>query len=106
MTRTLAITTLLFWSATAAAAEHVVTLKKLKFDPKSIDVAAGDTVVWKNEDENDHTITSDDKSFKAGKLAAGASYKVKFEKAGKFPYHCDLHPRMKATVVVKEKDGK
>lgn len=93
-------------SAVAARAEeHVVTIDDRRFDPPRIEIKAGDTVVWRNKDERDHTVNADKKapeSFKSGKIAAGDTYKHKFTKPGSYAYACEYHPRMKGTVVVKE----
>jgi plastocyanin len=77
----------------------------VKYEPATIEVKAGDTVIWKNQDERDHTVVSDKKapeSFNSGRIAPDGSYKRTFKKAGKYAYHCDYHPRMKGTVIVKE----
>jgi plastocyanin len=98
----------LVWVSSAPhvrAAEHVVTINELRYEPAKVEIKAGDTVVWKNKDERDHTVTADKKApdaFKSGKVASGDTYKRKFTKAGSYAYSCDYHPRMKGTVVVKE----
>lgn len=86
----------------ALAKEHKVALKDVKFNPRELKVKKGDTVVWVNADERDHTVTADDKSFNSGNLGDGESFRQKFEKPGRYKYHCEYHPRMKATVVVEE----
>ena len=86
----------------AWAKDHAVSISDIKYDPKEIKVKKGDTVVWTNEDDRDHTVTADDASFASKKIATRGSYRRKFAKAGKFKYHCDYHPRMKATVVVED----
>jgi len=87
----------------ALAKEHKVSIKDVNFSPKELKIKKGDTVVWTNNDERDHTVTADDdKSFKSGNLADGATFKLKFDKPGRYKYHCEYHPRMKATIVVEE----
>jgi plastocyanin len=86
----------------ALAKEHKVSIKDLKYNPKELKVKKGDTVVWTNADERDHTVTSDDGAFKSANLADGDRFTQKFDKPGKYKYHCEYHPRMKATVVVEE----
>lgn len=99
----LALAVLLLLLAPAALAkEHKVSIKDVKFTPKELKVKKGDTVVWTNSDERDHTVTADDGSFNSGNVGDGGRFRQKFEKAGKFKYHCEYHPRMKATVVVEE----
>jgi plastocyanin len=91
---------LLCGAAPALAKEHKVSIDNIKYEPKEIKIKKGDTVVWTNSDDRDHTVTADDGSFASKKIASRDTYERKFAKAGKFKYHCDYHPRMKATVVV------
>ena len=86
----------------ALAKEHKVSIDNIRYEPKEIKIKKGDTVVWTNSDDRDHTVTADDGSFASKKIASRDTFERKFAKAGKFKYHCDYHPRMKATVVVEE----
>ena len=62
-----------------------------------------DLFIWTNADDNDHTVTSDDKDvFASDNLGNGDKFRFKFEKAGKFPYHCKYHPRMKGVIIVSD----
>jgi plastocyanin len=82
---------------------HKVTIKNLKYDPPTLKIKAGETVLWTNTDDNDHTVTSDDKDgFSSDNLGSGEKFRHTFEKKGKFPYHCKYHPRMKGLVIVGE----
>jgi plastocyanin len=87
----------------ALAKDHKVSIQDLKFSPKELKVKKGDTVIWTNSDDRDHTVTADEeKGFKSGNLGNGKTFKYKFDKVGKYTYHCEYHPRMKATIVVEE----
>lgn len=80
-----------------------VEIKGMKFDPPTVKVKAGETVVWTNSDDRDHTVVADDgKAFKSGNIKRGETFEQKFPKAGKYPYSCSYHPRMKGVVVVTE----
>jgi len=112
MTRTLLVllvgsVALMSLSAFAADAKqddakvHKVTIKNLKYDPATLSIKAGETVVWVNKDDNNHTVTSDDgDTLKSDNLGSGDTYRCTFPKSGKFKYHCKYHPRMKGTVTV------
>jgi plastocyanin len=82
-----------------------VTMRSLSYDPKKLEVHVGDSVVWTNESRTTHTAVSDDegKTFDTGEVEPGNSSKpVKFEKEGKFKYHCRVHGKtMGGTIVVK-----
>jgi plastocyanin len=84
--------------ATTLAKKHSVTIQDMKFSPSSIEIAVGDSVEWTNDDDRDHTVTGS--GFDSGNLGNGRSFSHTFSKAGKYPYRCSLHPRMKGTVVV------
>jgi len=84
---------------TAAAAP--IVMKNFGFSPMMVTVHVGDTVTWKNLDEEPHTVTSLDGLFRSGALDTGESFKFKFTKAGTFKYTCSIHPKMQAAVIVK-----
>ena len=75
------------------------------FSPTTLTIKVGTKVTWTNMTQTGHTVTSDDsKSFDSGIsnpiAASGGTYSFTFTKAGTFPYHCQIHPFMKATITV------
>ena len=92
------------WSANEPAAPISVVMKSISYDPKSVEVPVGGSVVWTNKAFTNHTATSDDgKTFDTGEVKPGeSSSSVKFDKEGEFQYHCKIHGKtMSGTVVVK-----
>jgi plastocyanin len=97
----------------APPGDDKVTIQDLKFIPTTLEVRAGATVTWTNKDATAHTVTSDDfpdpaststpppGSFTSQPLNPGATFSHRFDKAGKYDYHCQIHPYLKGTVVVK-----
>jgi len=77
-----------------------VTISQFAFDPASITIKVGESVTWTNQDTVAHTVTADDSSWKSGNLDNGSTFIQTFTTAGTFPYHCSIHPEMKATVIV------
>ena len=77
-----------------------VTMKDFMFSPTSLTVKAGSTVTWTNEDDEPHTVVSDDKLFRSGSLDTNQSFKFTFDKAGTYHFTCSIHPRMLGTIVV------
>jgi len=77
-----------------------VVIKGFAFDPATLTIKVGESVTWTNQDPADHTVTADNGEFKSSSLANGATFTFKFDKAGTYPYHCGIHPSMKATVIV------
>src|SRR4051812_24580233 len=89
-------------AATESAAVKKIEIKDKKYSPAKLTIKAGDTVVWTNRDDGDHTIVADDGSFgtKDDDLSPGESYKFTFKKKGKYKYHCKYHPREKGEITV------
>jgi plastocyanin len=78
-----------------------VDIRSFKFKPVAVVVRKGGRVRWTNSDTAAHTATADDRSFDTQTIEKGKAGMVTFTTAGTFPYHCDFHPFMKATVVVR-----
>ena len=81
-----------------------VKITSFKFEPKVLTVSQYATVEWINEGGR-HTVEADDGSFKSDVLKQGDKFEHKFDKAGKFPYHCEFHGEkggkdMAGTIVV------
>ena len=73
------------------------------FEPNTMTVKVGDSIVWTNKGNDPHDVTSDDKSFVSGpegNMNSGDVFRFTFTKAGTFPYICAAHPWMRGTVVV------
>jgi plastocyanin len=79
-----------------------VQIKTFAFSPKTITVARGSTVTWTNRDEILHTVTSDatPRPFDGELDGRGKTFAHRFDRAGRFAYHCERHPGMHGTVVV------
>jgi len=95
------------YAASAAPAKtkmvSITTNKKgiFAFSPKTLKVKVGMTVTWTNKTTVQHTVTSNDgTTFNSGFINPGATFSFTFTKAGTFPYHCNIHPFMKATIIV------
>jgi plastocyanin len=88
-------------SAASGSKSHTVVIEALQFSPATLEVNAGDTVVWKNKDPFPHNVTAENKAFHSVDIQGGRSWQFKAQKKGVFPYICTLHPNMKATLVVK-----
>ena len=81
-----------------------VGIKSFSFDPKTIAITKGDTVVWTNMDAAPHTVTSDVGSAKneldSPALAKGDIYSHTFNELGTYAYHCTIHTAMKGKIIV------
>jgi plastocyanin len=77
-----------------------VTILNFAFDPAELEIEAGTTVTWTNDDSVPHTATADDGAFDTGILRTGESASHRFDTRGTFPYICALHPSMTGTITV------
>jgi plastocyanin len=77
-----------------------ISIENFSFVPAAVNITAGTTVTWKNNDSATHTIVSDTGVFKSGDLATGGTYSYTFSNKGTFAYHCSIHSSMKGTVIV------
>jgi plastocyanin len=77
-------------------------IKSFTFQPGRLEITAGTTVVWTNNDPLQHTVTAIDGSFDSGLVASGATWGHTFTNPGTYPYSCRPHPFMKGVVIVKE----
>lgn len=66
-----------------------------------IEIPAGTTLTWINQDAMVHTVSADDGSFSSGAIQPGATWSATFSAPGTYPYHCGPHPFMKAVVIVR-----
>lgn len=87
--------------AAPKAKVHTVLIEGMEFTPPSLNVNAGDTVIWTNNDPFPHTATAEAKEFDSRNIPAGGSWKMVMTKQGRFAYVCTLHPTMKGRLTVK-----
>jgi plastocyanin len=98
-------------SPVAASAQGVVhvTIRDHTFVPRVVHVKSGETIVFTNEDQDPHTVTSgagnvDDGRWTSSPLIPdGASFALHLTKPGTYPYFCTPHQfqdSMHGTIVV------
>lgn len=86
----------------AGAATADVRIRDFAFGPTYTRVEPGDSVRW-IQTGSFHTVTSRAASperFDSGQLFSGQQFVRAFAAAGRFPYHCTIHPEMRGVVQV------
>ncbi len=78
-----------------------VTIDNFAFMPDSLEVTPGSTVTWTNAQGSPHTVTADDGQFASDNITTDGTFSFTFQTPGTFPYHCAIHPNMKASITVK-----
>lgn len=88
--------------AQPVAAANTVAIHNLSFGPTTLTVPSGTKVVWTNQDNIPHTVTSetDPKELKSPPLQAGSTFSFIFDKPGTYRYFCSIHPHMHGTIAV------
>jgi plastocyanin len=86
--------------STPVATTQVSMAKSYRFSPKVIEVDAGSTVTWTNDDNFTHTVKVDDQDDH--EVGRGDSVSIAFERTGTYHYVCTLHSQdMDGEVIVK-----
>jgi plastocyanin len=82
------------------ATTDVTMVRSYRFDPKTIEIQAGETVTWTNEDNFTHTVEVEGQGDH--EVGQGESVSITFDKPGTFDYVCTLHRHdMDGTVIVR-----
>jgi plastocyanin len=87
-------------TGTLSQGANEVYIQGMAFSPATLTITAGTTVTWINKDTINHTVTSDTPLFNSGIVTSNGSFSYTFNNSGTFPYHCSIHPAMKASIVV------
>ena len=81
-------------------AGKTVSIKSTAFAPKTVTIAGGDTVTWKNVDTVNHQVVANSGAFASGQIAPSKIYAKRIDTPGTYNYHDALHPTMKGAVKV------
>ena len=86
-------------SSEPVATTEVSMAKSYRFDPETIEIKAGDTVTWTNNDNFTHTVKVDGQEDH--KVGRDDSVSITFDNPGSYHYVCTLHSKdMEGTVIV------
>ena len=86
-------------SSEPVATTDVSMAKSYVFEPKVIQIDAGDTVTWTNDDNFTHTVQVDGQEDH--KVEQGESVSIDFDTPGTYHYVCTLHEKdMDGEVIV------
>lgn len=77
-----------------------VDIRMIAYQPGEVRIRAGQSVEWINRDPVVHTVTADDGSWGSEMMPEGARYHRRFDRPGRYAYHCLPHPMMTGVVVV------
>ena len=88
--------------------DTAIEVRTFQYREKAVEVPLGTRVVWTNQDQIEHTITSgapdsSDGVFNARLAGPGATFSYTFTKAGTYRYFCDRHHFMRGEIRVTPK---
>lgn len=87
-------------SGEPVATTEVTMAKSYRFEPKTIEVEAGATATWTNDDNFTHTVQVDGQEDH--EVGQGESVSITFDEPGTYHYVCTLHRKdMDGEVIVK-----
>jgi plastocyanin len=102
----------------AAPGGETVTIQGIAYSPAELEVEAGTTITWTNEDDVLHTVTSGrqgeqgvpgvsddtdprpDGTFEGQLDGKDTTFEFTFDDPGTYAYYCDVHVGMVGEVVV------
>jgi plastocyanin len=85
------------------------------FSPREVAIRAGESILWKNNSSDSHTVTDDPtkvanrdnvvlptgaKAFHSGELKPGKTYRMTFTTPGTYKYVCLMHEQDGRTGIV------
>jgi plastocyanin len=85
------------------AKAYNVAMQNFAFAPASIIVKQGDVVVFQNNDQTQHTVTSDTAgAFDSGRIDPGSQWMLETANMapGTYKFHCTIHPTMQGTLTI------
>jgi amicyanin len=77
-----------------------LNIQNFAYQPANIQVRAGTTVTWTNQDNVPHSVTFKNSMRDSGLLNQGQSFSYTFNTPGTYQYYCTVHPYMVTTVTV------
>jgi len=85
---------IIFISGAAKAEDFKIIMKGWILHPENftVNIHAGDTLIWVNDDDAQHTITFEDPTVKSSEnLSPGRQFSLQFDAAGEYSYYCKYH---------------
>ena len=77
-----------------------VNIRSTGFAPRTVTIAGGDTVRWRNVDTVNHQVVANSGAFASGQIRPNRTYSRRIDTPGLYPYHDALHPALKGVVRV------
>ena len=70
------------------------------YDPDTLTIKKGSTVVWTNDDNSLHTVTEDDDEFDSGSISPGNTWSYTFNTVGIYDYYDQYDDNLDGQIIV------
>jgi plastocyanin len=88
------------FAVASLSATKTVNIRSTGFAPRTVTVAGGDTVQWRNTDTVGHQVVANNGSFASGLIRPNRTYSQRFDIPGLYGYRDALHPALRGAVRV------
>src|SRR5688500_4061229 len=88
------------FAVASLSATKTVQIRSTGFVPRTVTVAGGDTVRWRNVDTVNHQVVANNGSFASNTIAPNKTYSRRFDIPGTYGYRDALYPTRRGTVKV------
>ena len=88
------------FAVASLSATKTVNMRATGFTPRTVTIAGGDTVQWRNVGTVNHQIVANNGSFASGLITPGKTYSRRIDTPGTYGYRDALHPNLRGTVRV------
>ena len=88
------------FAVASLSATKTVNMRSTGFTPKTVTIAGGDTVQWKNVGTVNHQVVANNGSFASGLITPTKTYSRRFDTPGTYGYRDALHPTLRGAVKV------
>ena len=80
-------------------ATATVVIDGMAFSPRTVEIAAGESVVWTFKDDTTHDVAFDDGPTSPKQMSG--TWQRTFDQPGSYEYVCTLHSNMRGTILVR-----
>ena len=70
------------------------------YDPDTLTIKKGSTVIWINDDNSLHTVTEDDDEFDSGSISPGNTWSYTFNTVGTYDYYDQYDDDLDGQIIV------
>ena len=87
-------------STTVTISSGASTQTTTAFGTNPLTIPVGTTISWLNNDNTTHDSVADGSQWNSGNIPPGGRFNFTLGSAGRYTYHCQIHPNMVGTIVV------